>query len=243
MQPNNGMGGQEYQQHYTAPNNIQQPPHYKKESRSQWIIVIVLLVVLMLAFGAIAAWAFLERAKYKNDVDQIVESQVSIALQEQKSQLDNEFREKEKEPLESYLSPAQFGAVQVKYPKTWSAYIDESGDSNTPVDGYLHPDFVPAADSGVAFALRVEVLNRAYDEVIKSYESDVKSADVTLTPYRLPNVDSVLGSRIEGEINNGQQGHMVVLPLRDKTLRVSTQANSFLNDFDNIILKNLTFTP
>jgi len=36
---------------------------------------------------------------------------------------------------------------------------------------------------------------------------------------------------------------MILLPLRDKTLKISTESQQFVGDFDNIILANLKFVP
>jgi len=36
---------------------------------------------------------------------------------------------------------------------------------------------------------------------------------------------------------------MLIIRVRDKTLKISTQSNDYLNDFNNIILSSLTFAP
>jgi len=46
-----------------------------------------------------------------------------------------------------------------------------------------------------------------------------------------------------GQIINGKKGSMVMFPLRDKTLKVWTEADQFVGDFNNSVLPNLTFVP
>ena len=121
--------------------------------------------------------------------------------------------------------------------------MDESGKGNTPLSGLMHPKFVPGLQSGTAFAVKIEVVSQNYATVIRQYESKAKAGTVTVGAYRLPNVPDVLGSRVDGEINNDQQGSLVLLPLRDKTILVSTQSLQYKGDFDNIILPNMTFVP
>jgi hypothetical protein len=63
---------------------------------------------------------------------------------------------------------------------------------------------------------------------------------ITISPYQ---VSGVSGARIDGEINKGQDGSLVVLPVRDKVLYVWTEDKTYIADFNNIVLKNLSFIP
>lgn len=93
------------------------------------------------------------------------------------------------------------------------------------------------------YALRAELVSESYDQVLNDYEGNVKSGKVTITPYRLPKVPNIVGSRIEGQLTTNKQGTMVILPLRNMTLKIWVDASSFAPDFNNIILPNVTFTP
>jgi hypothetical protein len=225
-----------------------QVPQYQSANSSRphsktLLIVTILLGVLLLAVLIFALWAFNERNTYKDKTDQIVAKEVTAAKQQTSDEKDKEFLEKEKSPLKEYKGPATYGSVSIMYPKTWSAYVNQSGDSGQPVNGYFHPNFVPAVDSGTAFALRVEVISKSYEQVVKEFDTKVKSGKVKVSPYQAPKVPAIAGSRVEGEINQGQKGIMVLFPLRDKTLKISTQTDSFQKDFNEIILANLTFSP
>jgi hypothetical protein len=205
-----------------------------------WLILATVLLAGSIGFGV---WAYMERQDYKENVDQKIADAIEVAGQEISTEKDNEFREKEKEPFKNYKSPATFGSVEIVYPKTWSAFVTETDRGGTPVDGYFHPDFVPGIQSGTQFALRLEVVNRAYDQELRRFDSAVRNGKVNVAPYRVRKTEGVLGSRIDGEINAGQNDFMVMFPMRDKTLKIWTESESFLKDFDDIILPNLVFVP
>jgi hypothetical protein len=244
MNPNNPMGMQPTGQNpYQQPMQPQAASQMKPHRSLGLIIALISFVVLFLLAGGFGIWAFMERGKYKNETDKIVSKEVALAEKRVSSQKDKEFIEKEKIPTKVYKGPATFGSVELSYPKTWSAFINESGRGTNPVNGYLHPDFVPGTDSGTAFALRIEVIAKSYDAELKQFDGDVRSGKVKVTPFRAELVPEVLGARIEGEINKGQKDIMILFPIRDKTLKISTESETFFNDFNNIILKSLKFVP
>lgn len=210
-----------------------------------WGLILCLVLFILLFFGAggAAIWAYMGMQDYKTNSDQKSQKAVAVALKDEDIKKDAEFHEKEKSPYKEYKAPSTFASVDIIYPKTWSAFVTESEKSILPVDGYFHPLFVPGIQSGTDFALRLQVTNQSYDQELKQFEVKVKSGKVKVSPYKAPKVPGVLGSRIDGEINNGQQDSMVLFPVRDKTLKISTESQQFLDDFNNIILANLNFVP
>lgn len=205
------------------------------------LIVTLVLLVGSLAFGG---WAFMSRQDYKNNSDQKAAAAADARQAEVEAAAAAKFAEEEKKPLTSHKAPDQFGSVDVQFPKTWSAYVVEGSSGNTPVDNYFHPAAVPNVDNNDnAFALRVQVVQQTYDRVVKSYESDINSGKLSAAPYALPKVSSVVGLRLDGEVARNKQGSLVVLPLRNQTIKIWTESPIFLSDFNNIILPNLTFAP
>lgn len=207
------------------------------------LIPLIVAIVLLTGATAFAVWAFQSRQDYKSNVDEKIEAAVAVAQENTSTAKDKEFVEKEKQPFRQYQSPVQYGAVTAKYPKTWSAYIDEKGGSSVAFDAYFHPDFVPGFSTGLNYAARLQVTNRSYDQELRSFDSFVKTGKVTVKPYSLPLVPNTVGARIDGEIISRKQGSMVLIPLRDKTIKVWTEATNFTSDFNSIILANMTYTP
>jgi hypothetical protein len=210
-----------------------------------WVLIglLTLFVLLFLGTASFSFWAFGQYQDYKLHSDQKATVAAEVAVKANSEKKDKEFAEQEKNPYQIYKGPTQLGTLGITYPKTWSVYMDEGTVSRVQLDGYMHPNYVSAKDSGTSFALRVEVTETAYDQVMKQFESDAKRGVVKVSPYSAPKVPSVLGSRVDGEIAKGLNGSIVVFPLRDKTIKVSTQSQVFINDFNNIILPNLTFVP
>jgi len=105
-------------------------------------------------------------------------------------------------------------------------------------------DYVPGPLSGTAFALRLEIVQQNYDLVLSTYKGNVTKGTLVASPYKLPKVPEVLGMRLDGELSqNVKSGSAVILPLRDKTIKIYTESQSFVPDFNNIILPNMIFQP
>ncbi len=205
------------------------------------ILIIPLIISIILFFSALAfgVWAYMERAEYKEKSDKKVAAAVAVAVERTKTDKDNEFVEKEKEPLRQYTGPEALGSISVKYPKTWSIYTDENNNRMTILG---NPKTVPA-DPKSAYALKIEVVERSYDSEAKNYDNSVKAGKLRATAYSLPKLPKVVGVRMDGEVDFNKQGAIVLLPLRDKTIKISTQSTQFLNDFNKNILPNIVFSP
>lgn len=215
-----------------------------KKGLNLLLIPLIISVALLLGSIGFGAWAYMGMQDYKTNVQPKIDKAVAIAKQETETTKDKEFVEKEKNPLKTYQAGQTAGNLLIKYPKTWSAYIDEANKGSSIVNAYFHPNYVPPSDSGTDFALRVQVISQTYDQVLKQYEGKSRSGKVKISAYKAPKLaEGAVGSRIDGEINAGQQDSMVLFPLRDKTIIISTESAQFLNDFNTIVLANLTFTP
>ena len=204
-------------------------------------ILLVLVLIVALGFGY---WAYTSRQDYKNNAEKKIAAAVTIAKQQESTTKDNEFVQQEKLPLRTYTGPSAFGSLTVQYPKTWSAYVAETDTSSTVLDGYFEPSVVPSILGGVnSFALRVQLVGQTYSDVMLQYTGLATSQKVTVSPYTLPKVASIIGSRINGQIQPNKSGSMIVLPVRDKTLEVWTEDSQYLSDFNNNILPNISFSP
>lgn len=209
------------------------------------VLLIPLIVIVLAFFGALAFgfWAYSGRQDYKNNVDEKIATAVDVAEKQTATEKDNEFIEREKQPLKEYQGPSSLGTIIIKYPKTWSAYVNDSGKGSAPLDGYFYPGVVPGVDTGASYALRLQVSEKTFSDEAKTYDNDVKQGKVSSQPYQPVNVKNVVGLRLTGEIEKGKQGIMILLPLRDKTIKLWTEAPQFEQDFDTNILPNFSFTP
>lgn len=211
---------------------------------SALLISTIALSLLLVGAASFAIWAYLGRQDYKNNLDEKVQTQTKVIEQQISTQKDNEYLEKEKLPLKTYNGPSAYGSISLQYPKTWSGYVVEASNNNNTLDGYFYPGVVPSVnDTGKAFALRIQVVNRQYSQVLQEVQNSQQSATNTITSYALPKVPDSVGVIVKGDVGNNKTGSMVVLPLRDKTIKIWTEGGDFQTDFDNNILPNFSFQP
>jgi hypothetical protein len=203
------------------------------------LISLIIASVLLVATIGFAAWAFSERQSYKNDVDAKIAASIEINTKQVSDQKDNEFLEKEKYPLDNFEGGSQFGLVKVNYPKTWSAYITENA---TGAEYIFGPKFI-SGDINAARALKIVVESRPYNETLTTFDGQLLNGEVRAKAYSLPKVRNVIGTRLDGTIEQGKQGTVILLPLRDKTIKIINEVPGLVSDFNNIILENLTFNP
>lgn len=223
---------------YTLPSKPTKAPLFAA-------IILGVLFVVALVFGI---WAYMGRQDYKNNADAKAAAAAATAAKSQTTKDQADFAQQLKAPYKTYTGSATYGSITFNYPKTWSAYVDETGNDE-PINGYFHPNVVPGVQSGTAFALRLELVNQSYSDVIAQFQPSVTNGTVKASAYTPPKLQGVnnvqTGTRLDGNIGSDSQvsGSMVVVKVRDKTLKVYTLSNDYLSDFNNIILPSLTFNP
>jgi hypothetical protein len=207
------------------------------------LIPLILITLMFLGSLGFGLWAYTGREDFKNNVDEKVGVAVKVAIDKAKTEKDNEFIEKEKEPLSTYKSPNELGTINIRYPKTWSAYVDETGRGSAELDGYFNPLLVPGVSSGKAYALRLQLINKSFDVEAKSFDGPVKQGKIKAQPYQPKNLPNIVGLRLDGEIRSGVAGVMILIPLRDKTIKIFTESDQFIPDLERHVLENLNFAP
>lgn len=208
--------------------------------------LIALIAVSVLLAGALGfgGWAFMSRQDYKNNSDQKAAAAADERQMATEAADAIKYAEEAKNPLTIHKGLDEFGGVDVKYPKTWSGYVIEGAKGATPVDNYFHPKVVPnVSNRESSYALRIQVVDKEYDLVLREYKNDTEAGRLSAGPYKLPQVKGAVGTRFSGEVEDGKQGSLVVLPVRNMTLKVWTESPNYLADFNNIILPNLVFSP
>ena len=208
------------------------------------VISLVVVAALLIASVIFGIWAYSGRQHYKNNTNQIVNSAVSSAKQEQQQTDNKAFAIEAQKPLIKYVGPQSYGTITVNYPRNWSSYVNTSGNGY-PVDGDFYPGTLPSVtdSSSVNFALRLQVNSQPYSTSLSYYNSSVTNKLATVTAYSLPKVPSVVGVKVVGELQNNTHGTLIILPIRNETLEVWTEGTAYLSEFNNDILPNLSFSP
>lgn len=196
------------------------------------LIMVIILSVATILFGGLSIWAYTEYQKASNDVNGQVQVAVLEAQKEQQDELEERFADREKEPNRDFVGPDDYGRVTFKYPKTWSVYVASDPTRGGKYEAYLHPVTVPRISASEQFALRVTIEERDYDQVIDSYRSKVNNGDLRSSATQS---QGNVGTRFDGNFTQNIRGSAVVYKLRDKTLTLRTDANTFTSDFDSLI--------
>ena len=222
--------------------------NYMKRAHEQGVVssaalIAVVMTVLFVSALVFGFWAFAGQQDYKNNAQKKIDAAVEAVQKENKEKLASDVAEALKSPTKTYTGSATFGAVTFNYPSTYSAYVNESKDATPPLSGYFHQGVIPAVDGSQPLALRVQIINNSYANELSSYSTPAKSGKVTISAFRAAKVSSVLGSRIDGAITTQFTGSLIMLPLRDKTLKIWTESNSFLADFNTYVVPSISFTP
>jgi hypothetical protein len=197
-----------------------------------WLITTIGLIVLCLGAIAVAVWAYMSYTEQKTNVDGKVDVAVITAKKEQADSDEAKFAEREKEPNRQFVGPDDYGRLTFNYPKTWSVYVNKDASIGGTYEAYLNPISVPAVSASQQYSLRVSIEEKNYDAVIASYDSLVKKGDLRSSAV---SVDGNNGTRFDGSFSKDIRGSAVVYKIRDKTVTLRTDADTFKPDFDALI--------
>ena len=196
------------------------------------LIAIIALVILVIGAGSAAIWAYMNYNDQKVNVD----SKISVAVaQAEKKQFDADFlkfQEEEKQPNRQFVGPDDYGRLTFNYPKTWSAYISKDVKKGGTFEAFLNPVVVPPAGSATRYALRVTIEERDYAQVVKGYEPLIKSGKLS---SKVTSANGESGTLLEGTFTGDIRGAAVIYKIRDKTVTIRTEADTFRADFNALI--------
>jgi len=201
-------------------------------SAKAWMISTIGLIVALLISIILAIWFYINYVEQKTDVDAKIDDAVATAKKEQADVDEEKFLEREKEPKRQFVGPDDYGRVSFNYLKTWSVFVNKDASSGGTYEAYLNPVTVPPVSSTQQFALRVVIEEKDYDKAVTSYDSLVKKGDLKSSSVK---ADGVSGTRLDGSFSKDIRGSAVLFKIRDKTLTIRSDANTFKNDFNALI--------
>jgi hypothetical protein len=218
--------------------------HNQDGAVSSLAISLVFCILVLIGAIGFGAWAYSSRQDYKNNSDQKATVAAETARQQESTVKDQQFAQESKNPLKAYNGPDSTGSLHIEFPKTWSGYVVDSGQNSNTLDGYFTPGVVPSADDqSSVFALRVQVEDQAYAQEVKSLSNQQQQGDISVSAYSLPRLPKIVGVKVVGQLTEGHNVNMVMLPLRSETLKIWTDGSQYVSDYNDIILKNFTFAP
>lgn len=206
---------------------------YYRGSIDPMAVAFVLVSILAIVAIGVAVWSYIKYNEEKNTVNQQVKVAELNKEKEVSEKLNTEFLEKEKLPNRKFSGPEDYGSLSFDYPKIWSLYNAKDTKDGGQYESYFHPYTVPPVSNETQFALRVTIVESPYETVVKSYDGLVKEGKLKASPV-IVNGD-VTGLRLDGNFTTNIRGSGVVFKLRDKTVTIRTDANTFLGDFNSLI--------
>lgn len=204
----------------------------EKGSMKSWMITSIGLIFLLIVAIVFAGWFFMQYTDQKTNVDAKVNGAVLIAKKVQADADEKKFFEQEKEPYREFVGPEDYGRVTFNYPKTWSVYVSADANKGGTFSAYLNPKTVPLVSPTQQFAIRVTIEQKDYAQVIASYDTLVRKGDLKASSVKANGND---GTRLDGSFTKDIRGFAVIYKIRDKTLTIRSDANTFLSDFNKLI--------
>lgn len=207
----------------------------KKErgSVNGWMVGTIGCLILFLIAGSLAIWVYMQYSHEKSNVDSKVAIEVAKGKSEQAESDQKKFSEEAKNPRIEFVGPSEYGRVSFMYPRTWSVYIENDGSNRSDYKAYLNPVAVPSASNKASrFALRLEIINKNLDTVLNDYQSRLKKGELTSSSTEF---NGISATRIDGTFEKELRGSVVLMKVRDKTIRFSTDADTFKPDFQTIL--------
>lgn len=196
-----------------------------------WLIVSIALSITTIGLGIAFGWALMNYFDQKNTVDTKVSTAVTSAVKTQADKDAATFEAEAKKPNRQFAGPEDFGSLSFDYPKTWSTYVSKDASSGT-FQAYLNPVSVPPIVDTTQYALRVTIETKDYDTVLNAYTSLVKNGDLQSSTIKINGVDS---TRLDGNFTKDIRGSAVIIKIRDKTVTIRTDADTFKPDFNALV--------
>ena len=208
------------------------PMKHASNPAKLWIILTFVFIFTTLSAGGVAGWAYVNYNDQKENVDSKIAVASATAVKAQADKDAAAFLEKEKQPNRQFVGPDDYGRLAFDYPKTWSVFESKDATNGGTYEAYFNPGVVPPIASGQQFALHVTIEARSYDTVLSAYQplvskGDLRSSSVTANGEN--------GTRLDGAFSKDINGQAVIFKIRDKTVTVRSDAQTFKGDFDALI--------
>ncbi len=215
--------------------SVSPPKAYGRVSKA-WLVIAIVFIVLSLALAAAFVWAYLNYTDNRDNVDSKVSAAVNEAEKKQKDYYEAEFIKREKEPNRVFAGPEDYGSLAFTYPKIWSMYVAKDAAKGGTYEAYFSP--VEVVSTAQQFALRVFIEDKDYDKALDGYKSAVSKGTLKSTAVKINGVD---GTRFDGMFTKDINGAAVVFKIRDKTVTIQTDAQTFVDPDFNALINTITF--
>jgi hypothetical protein len=200
------------------------------------LILTIFLGFGMVLFGVLAVVAFRDNETTQAGHTKAVAAARAEAAKQQKEKDDTEAIKANELPYRTFTAQPIDGGFSFQIPKNWSLYVGRSAVGKTQLDLAADPDAVVynlGASAINSHAFKVQLLRTTPQEVVKTFDDKIKKKMIT---SKGANVSGISGTWLEGSIDDQRHnGVIIILPLRDKTLTISTDDRKYLSEFNTIL--------
>lgn len=212
-------------------------PPVKRHRVNIWMVLTFVFIFTTLCMGGVSIWALINYFDQRDNTQSKIDDAVAIAVKTQQDTDAANFLQQEKQPNRQFAGPDDYGRVAFDYPKTWSVYVAKDATDGGDYQAFFNPASVPPVSSTGRYALHILIQQKSYDDTLNSYQSLVKKGSLTSTAV---SADGQNGTRLDGNFTKDIKGSAVIFKIRDKTVTIQTDADTFKPDFDALV-KTITF--
>lgn len=203
-------------------------------------IAIIALSLVAVTFIGLFIWSSAEYRDIEDEVQSKIDAAVAKAKDEVSAKKEAEFLEREKNPSKTFSGPADYGQLTFQYPKTWSVYVADPATNGGDFHAYFNPVQVDTVSEDTVNALRVSIINKAFDVVAADYQKAMNKKDSNLKVESVT-VNGITANRYTGTIPGTElSGYIIIFKIRDKTAIVQTDSVLFADDYNKLI-ETITF--
>lgn len=218
----------------SSPINSQPPILTPKPPKNTALkIVVIVLGVLMLIFAVMAGTLFGTSARAVATLEAAKKKANDKGHSDQKQADEENYKKQNESPFRSYTAPEIYGGFEIKFPKNWNGYVIESPNAQQQINLTVNPDFVKQiVGSDNVYGLHVILAKLSYDQTLKQHQDDVKQRKLKQNSVT---VSGITGTRYEGKFDERHDGSTVVIPVRDKTIIISTDDKKYLPEYNQVL--------
>jgi len=216
----------------------------KKSKKIYKIATFASIFVLLVISGFLYKYYNLGTQKEKNIVAKI-EKASQESGEKKKKEVTQEYEKKIKDaaanPWQSYKTEDIFGAFTIFFPKDWKVNISKDMSHTEQFRFLADPNWVMATkgEKGPFTALAVSVINENYAKKVDDMEYTNKKKNI----YTISDesVSGIGGKRFVWKNPDSKlKAVFVLLPFRDKTIKIGTEDyNAYSQTFESILKKTV----
>jgi hypothetical protein len=196
------------------------------------LVLVLLLGLGTLVFGVMALTASAQVASSTKNAKSQADAAAAKARADQQKADEDAAAQAGESPYRSYVAPVEFGSFEIKFPKTWSSYVDQENFA-TQVNLVLNPDFVRKTN-GTDELAAAKILLQQQDQ---SVYMQAFSAQVKQGTLKQANI-TISGQRafdLTGGFQDKRTTREVVVPVRDKVLLFINENSKYAAEFNQIL--------